>query len=105
MSLLLSPDTDHIKKIYPGEPKDANDIKVKFEGLEEFLGVPVPCEIYLGRVEDKQKPKEQVLYWQLTGDNMTSTDVDKANLTWMDVGVRVSIQSELRPRGGGSRGW
>ena len=81
--MLLSPDTDIIKKVFPDDTKDASDVKVKFEGLEEFLGGPAPCEIYLGRVQDRHKPKKQVLFWQLTGDNMTSPDADKANLTWM----------------------
>ena len=96
LRLLLSPDTDNIKQIYPGEQKDENDIKVKFEGLEEFLGGPAPCDIYLGRVEDKHRHKKQVLFWQLTGDNMTSPDEDKANLAWMDVKVRINFSGELQ---------
>ena len=93
---LLPPDTDNIKKIMHGEPHDEADIKLEFEGLDEFLGCPAPCDIYLGRVEDKQTPKKQVLFWQLTGDNMTSPDEDKANMTWMDVAVRISVGGELR---------
>ena len=93
--LLLPPDTDNIKKIMHGEPHDEADIKLEFEGLDEFLGCPAPCDIYLGRVEDKQRPKKQVLFWQLTGDNMTTTDADKANLTWMGVKVRIHFSGEL----------
>ena len=99
MTMLLSPDTDNIKQIYPGEQQDENDIKVKFEGLEEFLGGPAPCDIYLGRVEEQMRHKKQVLFWQLTGDNMTSPDEDKANMTWMDVAVRISVTGELRGSG------
>ena len=94
--LLLPPDTDNIKKIMHGEPHDEADIKLEFEGLDEFLGCPAPCDIYLGRVEDKLKPKKQVLFWQLTGDNMTSPDEDKANLAWMDVKVRINSAGELQ---------
>ena len=47
LRLLLSPDTDDIKKIFPGEKSEENDIKVKLEGLEEFRGGPAPCEILL----------------------------------------------------------
>ena len=53
--LLLSPDTDDIKKISLGETGDPNDIKVKFQGLDDFLGIPAPCEIYLGRVPEKNR--------------------------------------------------
>ena len=92
---LLPPDTDNIKKIMHGEPHDEADIKLEFEGLDEFLGCPAPCDIYLGRVEDKLKPKKQVLFWQLTGDNMTSPDEDKANMTEMEVAIRINISGEL----------
>ena len=94
--LLLPPDTDDIKKISAGETGDPNDIKVKFQGLDDFLGIPAPCEIYLGRVHEKRRSKTQVLYWQLTGDQFTNPDKDKANMAWMEVAVRMSVGSELR---------
>ena len=59
---LLPPDTDDIKKISAGETGDPNDIKVKFEGLDEFLNIPDPCEIYPGRVPEKSRSKRQVLF-------------------------------------------
>ena len=96
IKLLLSPDTDDIKKISPGETSDPNDIKVKFQGLDDFLGIPAPCEIYLGRVLEKRRSKAQVLYWQLTGDHCTTPDKDKANMTWMEVAVRMNVGSELQ---------
>jgi len=96
LKFLLSPDTDDIKKILPGETSDPNDIKVKFQGLDDFLGIPAPCEIYLGRVPGKSRSKKQVLYWQLTGDHCTTPDKDKANMTWMEVAVRVNVDSELQ---------
>ena len=94
--MLLPPDTDHIKKISPEEHADKNDIKVKFEGLEDFLGGPAPCEIYLGRVEHNHRHKKQVLFWQLTGENMTTPDEDKANMAWMNVAARIIVSGELR---------
>ena len=93
---LLPPDTDDIKKISAGETGDPNDIKVKFEGLDDFLNIPAPCEIYLGRVPEKSRSKKQVLFWQLTGDQCTTPDKDKANMTWMEVAVRVHVDSELQ---------
>ena len=95
LRLLLSPDTDNIKKVFPGDPHDENDIKVKFEGLDDFLGGPAPCDIYLGRVEDKHRHKKQVLFWQLTGDKMYTPDEDKANMTEMEVAIRIHISGEL----------
>ena len=92
--MLLSPDTDNIKKVYPGDEYDKTDFKVRFEGLGEFLGGPAPCEIHLGRVS--QSTKKQVLFWQLTGDDIYTSDEDKANMTFLEVVVRINITGELR---------
>ena len=94
LTMLLPPDTDNIKKVFPDERSDENDIKAEFEGLEAFLGGPAPCEMYLGRVETRAK--KQVLFWQLTGANMTTSDEDEANMAWMNVAVRMSVGGELR---------
>ena len=95
MRMLLSPDTDNIKKVYPGDDIDKNDVKVRFEGLEEFMGGPAPCDIYLGRVLETHRHKKQVLFWQLTGDKMYTPDEDKANMTEMEVAIRINISGEL----------
>lgn len=80
LRLFLLPDTDDIKKIFPGEKSEEHDIKVKFEGLEDFLGGPAPCEIYLGRVYEKRRSKTQVLHGILRATN--SPPRMKTELTW-----------------------
>ena len=97
--MLLPPDTDEIKNIYPGDAIDKSDYLVKFEGLENYLGFPAPCDIYLGRVAEKRRSKAQVLFWQLTGDHSTTQEEDKANMGWMEVAVRINVGSELRGEG------
>ena len=94
MRMLLSPDTDTIKKVYPGEDINKNDVKVRFEGLTEFMGGPAPCDIYLGRVAGPRH-KKQVLFWQLTGDKMFTPDEDKANMMETEVAIRIHISGEL----------
>jgi hypothetical protein len=92
---MLPPDSDHIKKVGPDEEPDEKDIEVEFEGIEEFLGGPLPCRVSIGRVANKEK--KQVLFWQLTGgDSMSTPDVDKANFEWAKVAVGVSIDGEFR---------
>lgn len=96
MTLLLSPDTDNIKTVYPGEDTDKADYLVRFENLEGWLGgAAAPCEIYLGKILAK-KPKQQSLFWQLTGENMSTTDEDKANMTLIEVAIAINIEGELR---------
>jgi hypothetical protein len=95
MTLLLPPDTDNIKTVYPGEDIDKADYKVRFEGLEGWLGGAAPCEIYLGKILAK-KPKQQSLFWQLTGENMSTTDEDKANMTLIEVAIAINVGGELR---------
>jgi len=94
MRMLLSPDTDTIKKVYPGDEIDKNDVKVRFEGLEAFMGGPPPCDIYLGRVTGPRH-KKQSLFWQLTGDKMFTPDEDQANMMEMEVAIRIHISGEL----------
>ena len=94
--LLLPPDTDEVKKVYPGDDIDKSDLLVKFKGLEDYLGFPAPCDIYLGRVSEKRQSKAQVLFWQLTGDQSATHEEDKANMGWMEVAVRISVSSEIR---------
>ena len=96
MTLLLSPDTDNIKTVFPGDDIDKADYKVRFEGLEKWLGAAAPCEIYLGKLSEKERHKKQSLFWQLTGDNMYTPDADTANMTWMEVAIRINIAGELR---------
>ena len=96
MTLLLSPDTDNIKTVYPGDDIDKADYKVRFEGLERWLGAAAPCEIYLGKLSEKERHKKQSLFWQLTGENMSTTDADKANMTLIEIAITINVGGELR---------
>ena len=95
MTLLLSPDTDNIKTVFPGEDIDKADYLVRFENLKGWLGGAAPCEIYLGKPLAK-KPRQQSLFWQLTGGTMSTTDEDKANMTLIEVAIAINIEGELR---------
>jgi hypothetical protein len=89
--MMLTPDSDHIKKVGNDEEPDEKDVEVEFEHLEEFLDGSIPCRVCIGRITAKEK--KQVLFWQLTGgDSMITPDVDKANFTWAKVAVSVSIE-------------
>ena len=96
MTLLLSPETDNIKTLYPEYDIDKADYKVRFEGLEQWLGAPAPCDIYLGMISTKERNKQQSLFWQLTGDSMSTTDADQANMTLMEIAIQINIGGELR---------
>ena len=96
MTLLLSPDTDNIKTVFPGDDIDKADYKVRFEGLERWLGAAAPCEIYLGKLSEKERHKKQSLFWQLTGENMSTTDADKANMTLLEIAITIHVGGELR---------
>jgi hypothetical protein len=96
MTLLLSPDTDNIKTVFPGDDIDKADYKVRFEGLERWLGGAAPCEIYLGKLSEKGGRKKQSLFWQLTGENKCTTDADKANMTLLEIAISINVGGELR---------
>ena len=77
LSFACSPDADKIKV-----PEEAgkDDIEVEFQNIEQYLGTPASCKIYLTKCGNDDKPS---LFWRLyAGGTLTSSENTKDTSEW-----------------------
>jgi hypothetical protein len=71
-----------------------DDIEVKFENVEKYLGAPAPCKIYVARSGATERPS---LFWRLAaGGSGTRTESEaKANVQMWHIKVGFNSEGEL----------